>query len=292
MSIGFASNGAVDPSDPDGYKALFKERFAQARQVGLHYTATNCLGREAIPDLSEGDVDYYKCEHYKSPDDLRAATLAVFTDDAAQDLLTRFEDNAFIERDGRPLYLSAVSFEASPWSAQDTITVQGQTVDTFLWDGLTVKAEDSRLYYTLDWYQTYPGDPIRSVFTLVQGADGVWRFDECFGEADNMMVAYVDETLSEAEARAILSQIEQNPNVEYADFVTRRKHGRACKKDTRTSPRSRASTPVFSATDTISICVIALRLSRRRKRFLTLPASSILPLPTFPVPPTNTLTIE
>ncbi len=222
LSIGFASNGAVDPSDPDGYKALFKERFAQARQVGLHYTATNCRGRGVIPDFSEGDADYYKCEHYKSPDDLRAATLAVFTDDAAQDLLTRFEYNAFIERDGG-LYISPqYLFEASPWSAQDTITFQGQTVDAFLWDSLTVAtAEDSTIYYSLDWYQTYPGDPIRSVFTLVQGADGVWRFDECFGEADNMMVAYVDETLPEAEARALLSQIEQNPNVEYADFVTR-----------------------------------------------------------------------
>jgi cell division transport system permease protein len=35
------------------------------------------------------------------------------------------------------------------------------------------------------------------------------------------MVAFVDETLPEAEARALQSLIEKNPNVEHADFETR-----------------------------------------------------------------------
>jgi beta-lactamase regulating signal transducer with metallopeptidase domain len=222
LIIGFAANGAIDSSDPGGYKALFKERFAEARKVGLHYTATNCWGEDAVPDFSEGVTDYYKCEHYTSKAELSAATTAVFTDKFARGLFTRFEYDAFIERDGSLYITPWYLFDVSPWQAEDTITFDGQTEDTFLWDSLTViNAEDSMISYTLDWYYYYPGDPLKSVFTLVKGADGQWRFDECFGIADNMLVAYVDETLSEAEARALQSMIEQNTNVEYTDFVTR-----------------------------------------------------------------------
>lgn len=221
LSIGFATNGAIDHSDPDGYKALFKDRFAEARIVGLHYTATNCWEKDAAPEFSEGDVDYYKCEHYKSQNELRAATTAVFTNDFAQGLFTLFENDAFIERNGSLYIAPRYLIDTSPWQVEDTITFNGQTADTFLWDSLTVtEADASKISYTLDWYQTYPGNPLKSVSTLVKGADGVWRFDEFFGRA-NVVLAFVDETLSETEARALQSRIEQNPNVEYADFVTR-----------------------------------------------------------------------
>ena len=127
-----------------------------------------------------------------------------------------------MERDGRLYIAPRYLYDASVWQAEDKITFNGQTTDTFLWDTLTVKkAEDTKISYTLDWYHTYPGPPITSSFTLVKGEDGIWRFDECFGEAYNDLVAYVDDTLSETEARGLQSRIEQIPDVEYVEFVTR-----------------------------------------------------------------------
>ncbi|NMA25848.1 MAG: hypothetical protein GX936_09315 [Clostridiales bacterium] len=222
LSIAFAANGAVNASDPDGYKSLFKERFAEARKVGLHYTATKCRGRDAIPEFSAGGTEYYMCEHYKSKAGLRAASEAIFTENFIQDFYSRLDSEAFVERDGRLYIAPRYLYDASVWQAEDKITFNGQTTDTFLWDTLTVKkAEDTKISYTLDWYHTYPGPPITSSFTLVKGEDGIWRFDECFGEAYNDLVAYVDDTLSETEARGLQSRIEQIPDVEYVEFVTR-----------------------------------------------------------------------
>ncbi len=230
VSIGFALNGAFDPSDPAGYKALFKKRFAEARKVGLHYTADICRERDAVPGFSEGEADYYLCRHYKSPQELREATLAVFTDEAAEGFFTRFEAPSFIERDGS-LYISPwYLFDVSPWLSGDTVTFNEQTTEAFIWDSLTViKSDASAITYTLDWYHTYPSYPVRSVFTLVKGEDGVWRFSECFGDCDNLIVAFVNETLTEAEARALQRRIEEHPNVEYAEFVTREEALRSIK---------------------------------------------------------------
>jgi len=182
LSIGFALNG------PDNaYKSLFRKRFAEARRVGLHYTADNCRKREAAPDFVAGDTEYYLCGHYKSKEELRAATDAVFTKNLAQDFYSMLDSEAFLEQDGRlytaPEYLSDVSL----WQCQDTITFDGKTVKTFLWDTLTMTSqEDSKAFYTLDWYHTYPGLPVTSSFTLIKGEDGVWRFDECFGDTGNI----------------------------------------------------------------------------------------------------------
>ena len=133
-----AANGAVNASDPDGYKSLFKERFAEARKVGLHYTATKCRGRDAT-EFSAGGTEYYMCEHYKSKAGLRAASEAIFTENFIQDFYSRLDSEAFVERDGRLYIAPRYLYDASVWQAEDKITFNGQTTDTFLWDTLTVK---------------------------------------------------------------------------------------------------------------------------------------------------------
>jgi beta-lactamase regulating signal transducer with metallopeptidase domain len=221
LIIGLAANGTFGASDTGEYKQLFMERFKEARKVGMHYTTSNCRENGAVPDLIEGGKEYYLCGHYKTAAELRAAAEAVFTENLTQGFCKMLESGAFLERDGRlyiaPRYLS----DASVWKIVDTVSFKDRTTDTFLWDTLTVTMKgDSIVSYTLDWYGTFPGDPLTSVFTLVKGEDGVWRFSECFREAGGMLTAFVDEGLTEAEARILQSGIEQNSNVKYAEFET------------------------------------------------------------------------
>jgi beta-lactamase regulating signal transducer with metallopeptidase domain len=57
LSIGLAANGVIDRADPDGYRALFKEQFTEARKVGLYYTALSCMDSDAKPAFSEGNAE-------------------------------------------------------------------------------------------------------------------------------------------------------------------------------------------------------------------------------------------
>jgi hypothetical protein len=140
--------------------------------------------------------NYYRCKHYHSKAELQSATAAIFTGEEAQGFNTLLHSNAYLERDAGLYIAPSLLLDASVWQAEDTISFQGQTIDTFLWDSLTVvKAEASTVSYTLDWYDTYPGDPITSAFTLIKGADGVWRFDECFADAEKAAKANTAEPL-------------------------------------------------------------------------------------------------
>lgn len=183
---------ATDSTDPDGYKSLFKERFAEARKVALHYTAAFIRGEDGTK-ISDGGMEYYKCGHYSSKAELRAATAAVFTDSTAQGFYKLLDSSAYIDRDGGLYIAPFLLFDVSPWQAEDTMIFQGKTVNTFLWDSLTVSmAVNTAIMYTLDWYQTYPGNPITSPFTLTKDMDGVWRFNKCFADGENASQSAAD----------------------------------------------------------------------------------------------------
>lgn len=177
-----------DSGDPGGYKALFENRFTEARKVALHYTAA-FIRAEGGDKLSEEGEIYYKCGHYSSKAELRAATAAVFTTSCAQGFYKLLESKAFLDKDGS-LYISpSALFDTSPWQAGDTISFGGKTVDTFVWDSLRVAmAVNSAVSYTLDWYHTYPGDPVTSSFSLRKDMDGIWRFDRCFSEGAQVVL--------------------------------------------------------------------------------------------------------
>ncbi|MPM28996.1 hypothetical protein SDC9_75534 [bioreactor metagenome] len=167
--------------DPGGRLALFKERFAEARAVAGHYAALDMEDRETLSE-SDGSRRLYLCGHYRTKEELRAATAAVFTDSYAAGFYTLLDSGAFTEKDGN-LYLAPESlYDVSPWNAGDTISFGGQTVDVFLWDTLAVtSADENAVTYSMEWYSTYPGDPEKGTFTLVKES-GTWKFSECFYE--------------------------------------------------------------------------------------------------------------
>jgi hypothetical protein len=222
LSIGSAVNGAAYASDTDGYKSLFRARFSELRKMGLHFTVQSCMNQEGEPEFNDGNAGFYKCAHYNSRDELRLALSELYTEPLAQGYYTLLDSNAFSDRNGALYIAPSLLLDGSFWQIEDKINLNGQTFETFLWDTLTVtKAEDTQVSYTLDWYHSLTGGLVTSAFTLVKGEDGIWRFDECFGDVDNMLIAFVDDTLSESEARALQNRIDQTPNVEYTNFVTR-----------------------------------------------------------------------
>jgi beta-lactamase regulating signal transducer with metallopeptidase domain len=68
--------------------------------------------------------------------------------------------------------------------------------------------------YPIELYDNAGNSSVAYLTTVDGGMTWQWK-------KSNMMVAYIDETLSETDARALQSRIEQVPNVEHADFETK-----------------------------------------------------------------------
>ncbi len=180
LAAGLVACGPVGGSDgPEGRLALFQERFAAARAVAYHYAALDMEDRETFSE-QDGGRRFTLCGHYRTKEELRAATAAVFTDSYAAGFYKLLDSDAFTEKDGG-LYLDRYSlYDFSPWNAGDTVSFGGQTVDVFLWDTLTVtSADENTVTYSMEWYWTYPDDPAEGVFTLVK-ENGAWKFSKCF----------------------------------------------------------------------------------------------------------------
>lgn len=169
--------------DPGGYKALFRARFAEARLVARHYT--NAADSESSETFTDEDGRLWRrCTHHASIEELREATSAVFDDARAAAFLRVLdaEPCCYQERDGALWVEPDFLWDASPWLSEDTFEWDGKTYETFLWDTLTVTEQtDDRVSYTLDWYDTYPGEPLTGVFTLIKRGED-WKFETCFYE--------------------------------------------------------------------------------------------------------------
>ncbi|SHH95077.1 Signal transducer regulating beta-lactamase production, contains metallopeptidase domain [Sporobacter termitidis DSM 10068] len=150
---------------------------------GLHLQATNVSNVRTESTVDEGGTG------------TREYTVFVCNPGAVVKVLDADMSDPAYSEDGKAHPEWAVATTASELSGERIYIVDGM-------DPFEITPDTLGIY-----------DPESSAYVLRFEIAGVFKA--------NVAAAYVDETLSETEARALQSRIEQNPNVEYADFVTR-----------------------------------------------------------------------